>query len=391
MMTHKILCLNEISSHGTERFTDEYCLTKELGEADGILVRSADMHTMEFPESLMAIARAGAGVNNIPLDRCTKEGIVVFNTPGANANGVKELVIAGMLMAARDIHGGIDWVSANRKDPEVAATAEKKKKLFAGTEIRGKKLGVIGLGAIGVLVANAAESLGMTVYGYDPFISINGAWQLSSTIRHSETLDEIYENCDYITLHVPLLDTTKEMINRDSIAKMKDGVVVLNYARDLLVDEMAMTEALMSGKVKRYMCDFPNTRTVIMPNTTVTPHLGASTEESEENCAMMAVDQIMAYLENGTIRNSVNFPNCELSAFRGSCRLLIFNENKPNMIGQFTSTLAAVGTNILDMSNKSRGDAAYTVIDPEQDIDDAMVEKLAAIDGVLRVRIIRKA
>lgn len=389
MMTHKILCLNEISSHGTERFTDEYCLTKEMSEADGVLVRSADMHSMEFPESLMAIARAGAGVNNIPIDRCTKDGIVVFNTPGANANGVKELVIAGMLMAARDIHGGIDWVSANRKDPDVAASAEKKKKLFAGTEIRGKKLGVIGLGAIGVLVANAAESLGMTVYGYDPFISINGAWQLSRKIKHSETLDEIYEKCDYITLHVPLLDSTKAMINRDSIAKMKDGVVILNYARDLLVDEIALTEALMSGKVKRYMCDFPNTKTVIMPNTTVTPHLGASTAESEDNCAVMAVDQMMAYLENGTIRNSVNFPNCELSAFRGSCRLLIFNENKPNMIGQFTSTLAAAGINILDMSNKSRGDAAYTVIDPEQDIDDAMVEKLAAIDGVLRVRIIR--
>ncbi|MBQ8815512.1 MAG: phosphoglycerate dehydrogenase [Lachnospiraceae bacterium] len=391
MMTHKILCLNEISTHGTERFTENYTLTKELSEANGILVRSADMHKTEFPDELMAIARAGAGVNNIPLDRCTQEGIVVFNTPGANANGVKELVIAGMLMAARDIHGGIDWVSANRKDPEVAATAEKKKKLFAGSEIKGKTLGVIGLGAIGVLVANAAESLGMTVYGYDPFLSVNGAWQLSRKIKHSETLDEIYEKCDYITLHVPLLDSTKAMINKESIAKMKDGVVVLNYARDLLVDEMAMTEALMSGKVKRYMCDFPNTRTVIMPNTTVTPHLGASTEESEDNCAVMAVDQMMAYLENGTIHNSVNFPNCDLAAFRGSCRLLIFNENKPNMIGQFTSALAAEGINILDMSNKSRGNVAYTAIDPEQDITDEMIEKLAAIDGVLRVRVIRNA
>lgn len=388
-MKHQILCLNEISSHGLNCLTENYGLTKEMSEADGVLVRSADMHKTEFPESLMAIARAGAGVNNIPLDRCTKEGIVVFNTPGANANGVKELVIAGMLMAARDIHGGIDWVSANRKDPEVAASAEKKKKLFAGTEIRGKKLGVIGLGAIGVLVANAAESLGMKVYGYDPFISVNGAWQLSRKINHSETLDEIYETCDYITLHVPLLDSTRGMINRESIAKMKDGVVVLNYARDLLVDEEAMEEALNSGKVKRYMCDFPNTRTVNMKNATITPHLGASTAESEDNCALMAVEQMMAYLENGTIRNSVNFPSCELHAFRGSCRLLIFNENKPNMIGQFTSTLAAAGINILDMSNKSRGDVAYTAIDPEQDIDDEMVEKLAAIDGVLRVRVIR--
>ncbi len=388
-MIHKIACLNEISSHGTDCFTPDYRLTEQIDEADGILVRSADMHGMEFPESLKVIARAGAGVNNIPLDRCTKKGIVVFNTPGANANGVKELAIAGMLMAARDIHGGIDWVRENSQDPDVAATAEKKKKKFAGTEIRGKKLGVIGLGAIGVLVANAALGLGMTVYGYDPFISVNGAWQLSSQIRHIESLDEIYQNCDYITLHVPLLDSTKAMINRDSLAKMKDGVVVLNYARDLLVDEEAMAEALECGKVKRYMADFPNTRTVNMKNATITPHLGASTAESEDNCAKMAVEQTMAYLENGTIRNSVNFPNCELSDFRGSCRLAIFNENKPNMIGQFTSALAAAGVNILDMSNKSRGDAAYTVIDPEQDIDDEMVERLAAIDGVLRVRIIR--
>ena len=387
----KIKLLNKISPAGLAKLPAAYECGSEVEGADAIMVRSAAMHEMEFEPELDAIARCGAGVNNIPLDRCADEGIVVFNTPGANANGVKELVIAGMLMAARDIHGGIDWVSANRKDPDVAATAEKKKKLFAGSEIKGKTLGVIGLGAIGVLVANAAESLGMTVYGYDPFLSVNGAWQLSRKIKHSETLDEIYEKCDYITLHVPLLDSTKSMINKESIAKMKDGVVVLNYARDLLVDEMDMTEALMSGKVKRYMCDFPNTRTVIMPNTTVTPHLGASTEESEDNCAVMAVDQMMAYLENGTIHNSVNFPNCDLTAFRGSCRLLIFNENKPNMIGQFTSSLAAEGINILDMSNKSRGNVAYTAIDPEQDVTDEMIGKLSAIDGVLRVRVIRNA
>ncbi|MBQ4563640.1 MAG: phosphoglycerate dehydrogenase [Lachnospiraceae bacterium] len=388
-MTQKIYCLNEISSHGLELLTEEYDLTTQMEEADALLVRSANMHTMEFPGSLKAIARAGAGVNNIPLERCTKEGIVVFNTPGANANGVKELVIAGMLMAARDIHGGIDWVSANRDDEDVAAHAEKQKKKFAGTEIRGKKLGVIGLGAIGVLVANAAESLGMTVYGYDPFISVNGAWMLSRKIKHSETLDEIFEKCDYITLHVPLLETTKAMINAESLSKMKDGVVILNYARDLLVDEDAMAEALLNGKVKRYMADFPNTKTVKMKNATITPHLGASTEESEDNCAKMAVEQTMAYLENGTIRNSVNFPNCELSAFRGSCRLAIFNENKPNMIGQFTAVLASEGINILDMSNKSRGNAAYTVIDPEEEISDKIVEKLTRIDGVLRVRVIR--
>ena len=388
-MTQKIYCLNEISSHGLELLTEEYDLTTQMEEADALLVRSANMHTMEFPGSLKAIARAGAGVNNIPLERCTKEGIVVFNTPGANANGVKELVIAGMLMAARDIHGGIDWVSANRDDEDVAAHAEKQKKKFAGTEISGKKLGVIGLGAIGVLVANAAESLGMTVYGYDPFISVNGAWMLSRKIKHSETLDEIFEKCDYITLHVPLLETTKAMINAESLSKMKDGVVILNYARDLLVDEDAMAEALLNGKVKRYMADFPNTKTVKMKNATITPHLGASTEESEDNCAKMAVEQTMAYLENGTIRNSVNFPNCELSAFRGSCRLAIFNENKPNMIGQFTAVLASEGINILDMSNKSRGNAAYTVIDPEEEISDKIVEKLTRIDGVLRVRVIR--
>ena len=388
-MTQKIYCLNEISSHGLELLTEEYDLTTQMEEADALLVRSANMHTMEFPGSLKAIARAGAGVNNIPLERCTKEGIVVFNTPGANANGVKELVIAGMLMAARDIHGGIDWVSANRDDEDVAAHAEKQKKKFAGTEIRGKKLGVIGLGAIGVLVANAAESLGMTVYGYDPFISVNGAWMLSRKIKHSETLDEIFEKCDYITLHVPLLETTKAMINAESLSKMKDGVVILNYARDLLVDEDAMAEALLNGKVKRYMADFPNTKTVKMKNATITPHLGASTEESEDNCAKMAVEQTMAYLENGTIRNSVNFPNCELSAFRGSCRLAIFNENKPNMICQFTAVLASEGINILDMSNKSRGNAAYTVIDPEEEISDKIVEKLTRIDGVLRVRVIR--
>lgn len=388
-MTQNIYCMNEISSHGLQHLTEEYTLTKQWETADAVLVRSADMHSTEFPRSLKSIARAGAGVNNIPLDRCTAEGIVVFNTPGANANGVKELVIAGMLMAARDIHGGIDWVSANRDDEEVAAHAEKQKKKYAGTEIRGKKLGVIGLGAIGALVANAAESLGMTVYGYDPFISVNAAWMLSRTIKHIETLDEIYENCDYITVHVPLLPNTKGMINRESIEKMKDGVVILNYARDLLVDEEAMAEALESGKVKRYMADFPNTRTVKMKNATITPHLGASTEESEDNCAKMAVEQTMAYLETGTIRNSVNFPNCELAPFRGSCRLAIFNENKPNMIGQFTAVLAAEGVNILDMSNKSRGNVAYTVIDPEEEISAAAVEKLTQIDGVLRVRVVR--
>ena len=381
--------LNKISPVGTALWTEDYAAVTDIDSADAVLVRSASMHEMELPENLLAVARAGAGVNNIPLTSCADQGIVVFNTPGANARSVMELALCGLFLSSRDIIGGINWVQSIKDQPDVAKMVEKGKSQFAGNEIYGKKLGIIGLGAIGGPLANRARKLGMDVYGCDPHISVEAAWHLDRHVQRVKTREEIYANCDFITLHVPLLPSTEKMINAEALAKMKDGVVILNYARDLLVDEIALTEALMSGKVKRYMCDFPNTKTVIMPNTTVTPHLGASTAESEDNCAVMAVDQMMAYLENGTIRNSVNFPNCELSAFRGSCRLLIFNENKPNMIGQFTSTLAAAGINILDMSNKSRGDAAYTVIDPEQDIDDAMVEKLAAIDGVLRVRIIR--
>ena len=354
-------------------------------------VRSVDI-SEHMGYSKPSVSRAVRILKEESYIEIDPDGFITLTETGRNlAEKIFErhTVIAGMLMAARDIHGGIDWVSANREDAEIASHAEKQKKKYAGTEIKGKKLGVIGLGAIGVLVANAAESLGMTVYGYDPFISVNGAWMLSRKIKHSETLDEIYENCDYITVHVPLLANTKGMINRESIAKMKDGVVVLNYARDLLVDEEAMAEALESGKVKRYMADFPNPNTVNMKNATVTPHLGASTAESEDNCAKMAVEQTMAYLETGTIHNSVNFPNCELAPFRGSCRLTIFNENKPNMIGQFTAVLAAEGINILDMTNKSRGNAAYTVIDPEEEISQEIIDKLEAIDGVLKVRVIR--
>ena len=272
-MTGKIHCLNPISKKGLKLLTENYELTENIAEAEGILVRSASMHEMELPDSLEAIARAGAGVNNIPLDKCTEKGIVVFNTPGANANGVKELVLAGMLMAARDIHGGIEWVERNKEDSNISKDMEKSKKMFAGTEIMGKRLGVVGLGAIGVRVANAAAELGMKVYGYDPFLSVDAAWQLSSFVKHVTNIDEIYKKCDYITVHVPLLDSTKGMINKDAFAKMKDGVVILNYARDLLVNDDDMLEALKSGKVHRYMTDFPNPKVTHMPGVIATPHL----------------------------------------------------------------------------------------------------------------------
>lgn len=387
---YKINCLNPISKVGTDLLTDNYEITENINEADAVLVRSAAMHDMEFPKSLVAIARAGAGVNNIPVDKCSEKGIVVFNTPGANANGVKELVIAGMLLAARDITGGINWVKENKADENISKSMEKSKKKFAGTEIKGKTLGVIGLGAIGIEVANAAVGLGMNVLGYDPFISVNAAWKLSRAIRHVTTLDDIYAECDYITVHVPLLPDTREMINKEAFAKMKDGVVILNYARDLLVNDADMAEALASGKVKRYMSDFPNPAVANMDGVIATPHLGASTAESEDNCAIMAVNELMDYIETGCIKNSVNYPNCELPPCRGVCRICISNVNKPNMIGSFASVLAAEGINIPDMTNKSRGDIAYTLMDADQEVSEEIVAKLKAIDGVTAVRVIKK-
>ena len=384
----KICCLNPISNVGTKNFTEDYVMTENFQEADAVLVRSASMHDLSFPENLVAVARAGAGVNNIPLDKCTEEGIVVFNTPGANANGVKELVLAGMLLAARDIDGGIQWVKENSSDENIAKSMEKSKKMFAGTEIKGKTLGVIGLGAIGIEIANAADALGMEVYGYDPFLSVNGALRLSRQIKFVETTDAIFENCDYITLHVPLLDSTRHMINRDSIAKMKDGAVILNYARDLLVNDDDMMEALESGKIRRYMTDFPNPKTCQMKNVIATPHLGASTEESEDNCAVMAVNQLRDFLETGCIRNSVNYPNCELAPEECACRICILNVNKPNMIVSFTSVLSGAGINLPNMANKSRGGAAYTLIDCDTVPDEATIEKLRQIDGVKKVRVI---
>lgn len=385
----KINCLNPIAKVGLDLFTDNYETVENFSDADAVLVRSAAMHDMEMPASLKAIARAGAGVNNIPLDKCAAQGIVVFNTPGANANGVKELVIAGMLLAARDITGGIEWAKSAKDDENVAKTAEKEKKRFAGTEIKGKKLGVIGLGAIGAMVANAAISLGMEVYGYDPYISVDGAWNLSRSVKHIATTEEIFKECDYITLHVPLLDSTKGMVNKEAFDMMKDGVVILNYARDILVDEEAMAEALKSGKVKKYMTDFPNTLSVNMEGAIVTPHIGASTEESEDNCAVMAVNEIMDFIENGNIRNSVNYPNCDMGVCGRTGRVTICHKNIPNMISQFTSAFAAENINISDMLNKSRGDYSYTMLDIDSAATDSVVKAIEGIDGVIKVRIIK--
>lgn len=385
----KIYCLNPISEHGTGLFTENYEMTKDINEADGILVRSASMHEMEFPEGLRAVARAGAGVNNIPLDACADRGIVVFNTPGANANGVKELALAGLLLAARDVAGGIEWCREQKDDENISKDMEKAKKAFAGTEIKGKKLGVIGLGAIGCEVANAAAALGMDVYGYDPFISVNAAWMLSRDVKHITAVDTIYRECDYITVHVPLLDSTRGMINKESMGLMKEGVVILNYARDLLVNDDDMAVALESGKVRRYVTDFPNPKVMQMPNTICTPHLGASTEESEDNCAVMAVKELMDYLENGNIKNSVNYPNCDMGVCTTARRIALLHNNVPNMIGQITSILAANDVNISNMMNKSKAKYAYTMLDLETDIDDSVLQKLNAINGVQRVRVIK--
>ena len=386
---YKINCLNPIADVGLKNFSDKYQITADVQEADGILVRSASMHEMEIPAGLLAVARAGAGVNNIPLDKCAEKGVVVFNTPGANANGVKELVLAGMLLAARDVIGGIDWVKASADNADIAKAAEKEKKNFAGTEIMGKKLGVIGLGAIGVKVANAAVSLGMEVYGYDPYLSVNAAWNLSRSVKHVLNVDDIYADCDYITIHVPLLDSTKGMINAVSIAKMKEGVVLLNFARDLLANEKDVLEGLQSGKIARYVSDFPNPTTAGQKGCIVIPHLGASTEESEDNCAVMAVEEIMDYLENGNIRNSVNYPACDMGICSKAGRVAIFHKNIPNLITQFTAEFGVKGINISDMTNKSSGEVAYTMIDVESAPTAEIIEALEKIDGVFRVRVVK--
>ena len=385
---YKYHCLNPIAEVGLNQFEDEYVAVSSMEDADAVLVRSAAMHDLQFGSNLKVIARAGAGVNNIPLDRCAEEGIVVFNTPGANANGVKELVLAGMLLASRDVIGGINWVQEHEEDGDIAKQAEKAKKAFAGCELEGKKLGVIGLGAIGVLVANAATHLGMEVYGYDPYLSVDAAWKLSRSIYHAKTTEEIYRECDYITIHVPALDSTKGMINKNAISLMKEGVVVLNFARDVLVNEEDMIDALISGKVKKYVTDFPNPVITGVKNAIVIPHLGASTEESEDNCAKMAVKEVMEFLENGNIRNSVNYPNCEMGLRGEHTRITIMHRNVPNMIGQFSAILAEDGINIANMTNKSKGAYAYTMIDVENEITSEILADIQGVNDVLRVRII---
>lgn len=386
---YKYHCLNPISQVGLDQLDENYVKTEDAAEADAILVRSAKMHDMEFGKNLKAIARAGAGVNNIPLDRCADEGIVVFNTPGANANGVKELAIAGMLLAARDIIGGINWVQEYEEDGDIAKITEKKKKAFAGTELQGKKLGVIGLGAIGVLVANAAVHLGMDVYGYDPYVSVDSAWRLSRNIHHAKTVDELYKECDYITVHVPALEDTKGMINKHAISLMKDGVVILNLARDVLVNQEDIVDALVSGKVRCYVTDFPTKEIVGVKGAIVIPHLGASTEESEDNCAQMAAAELRDFLENGNITHSVNYPDCNMGEKGEGERITILHRNIPNMLGQFTGLLADKNMNIALMTNKSRKEYAYTVMDVDKKVEDTVLEKLEAIDGVLKVRVIR--
>ena len=382
-----IHCLNNISKYGTDLLPESYQLTDDASQATGILVRSAAMHDMQFPENLWAIARAGAGVNNIPLDRCAEEGIVVFNTPGANANAVKELVVCALLLGSRDIVGGIAWCRENADDANIAKTAEKAKKAFAGREVLGKKLGVIGLGAIGAQVANTAIDLGMDVYGYDPYVSVGAAWSISSAVHSVKNLDDLLATCDYLTIHVPAMESTIGMIDAHACDVMKDGAVFLNFSRDTLVDSAAMASALESGKVHAYITDFATPEVMRMPHAIVLPHLGASTAEAEDNCAMMAVRQMVDYLENGTIKNSVNYPACDMGPVReGTSRVAVMHANVPNMISQITNAFGDEGINISDMTNKARGEHAYTLLDLDQPVTEAALTKLASIDGVRRVR-----
>ncbi len=386
---YKLNYLNKISPVGTALLTENYHPTENLADADAVLVRSAAMHELELPENLLAVARAGAGVNNIPLDKCAEQGIVVFNTPGANANGVKEMAICGMLLGSRDVIGGVQWVKSIKDEGDVAKKVEKGKSQFAGTELMGKKLGVIGLGAIGGILANAAISLGMEVYGYDPFISINAAWHLDSSIVPAQSREEIYEKCDIISLHVPLLDDTKHMINEKTLAMMKDGVILLNFARDKLVDDDALEAAIAAGKVKRYVTDFPNDKTAGMDGVVAIPHLGASTAESEDNCAKMAVLQVMDYLENGNIKNSVNFPAVDMGVCHKPGRLVVLHRNIPNTISRFTTVVASYNINISDMLNRSKGEYAVTMLDLDDATPLALAQELQSQEGVMRVRVIR--
>lgn len=384
----KVNCLNPIAACGLDLFSDNYEIVDDLNSAEAALVRSASMHDMDMPENLVAIARAGAGVNNIPLDKCAEQGIVVFNTPGANANGVKEIVVAGLLLASRDLIGGYNWVKENASEADIAKMVEKQKKNYAGNEIQGKKLGVIGLGAIGAKVANIAFRLGMEVYGYDPYVSVDAAWSLSRHIKHITDVEEIYRECDYITIHVPALDSTKGMLNKEAFNIMKDGVKILNFARDILVNDEDMKEALAGGKVAKYVTDFPNSAIAGEKNVITLPHLGASTEESEDNCAIMAVKQTADFIENGNIKNSVNYPACDAGVCDTAARVCICHKNIPDMLTKFTGVFSKEGINIANMVSKSRGEWAYTILDVESDVNGESKAELAAVDGVVRVRVI---
>ena len=385
----KVNCLNPIAACGMDLLDDKYEKTDNFAEAEAVLVRSAAMHDLELSDNLVAVARAGAGLNNIPLDKCAEKGIVVFNTPGANANGVKELVIAGLLLASRDLMGGYNWVKDNASDENIGKAVEKQKSKYAGCEIKGKRLGVIGLGAIGAKVANIAYRLGMEVYGYDPYVSVEAAWRLSSHVKHITNVEDIYRECDYITIHVPALDSTKGMINKDAFAMMKDGVKILNFARDILVNDDDMIDALSSGKVSKYVTDFPNVKIAGVDNVITLPHLGASTAESEDNCAIMAVQQIKDYIENGNIKNSVNYPACDAGVCQAESRITVCHKNIPNMITQFTGAFSSKGINVSDMVSKSRGDWAYTILDLSEKADDSILKAIEEIDGVVKVRAVK--
>ncbi len=382
-------CLNPIAEVGLKKFDGNYAKTDNIEDADALLVRSTAMHDMEIPGNVCVIGRAGAGVNNIPLGKCSEQGIAVFNTPGANANGVKELVLAGMLLASRDIIGGLYWVRSERQNEELEQLAEKQKKAFAGHEIMGKKLGVIGLGAIGILVANAAATLGMEVYGYDPYISVNAAWKLSRDVKHITDINDIYRECDYITVHVPLLESTKGMISSAAIAQMKQSVVIMNFARGPLVDTKAIVEALRTNRIYKYVTDFPSPDIASLKNAIVIPHLGASTEESEDNCAIMAVEEVRDYLENGNIHNSVNYPNCDMGVCKDAMRVTIIHRNIPNMLTKFTATFGDLGINIERMSNVTKGEYGYVIMDLANTADEKSIETIRTIKGVLKVRVMK--
>ncbi|MDE5777555.1 MAG: phosphoglycerate dehydrogenase [Lachnospiraceae bacterium] len=384
----KINCLNPIASCGLDLFPDNYEIVDDLNNADAALVRSASMHDIDFLDSLTAIARAGAGVNNIPLEECAKKGIVVFNTPGANANGVKEIVVAGLLLASRDLIGGYNWVKENAADADIAKMVEKQKKNYAGNEIYGKKLGVIGLGAIGAKVANIAFRLGMEVYGYDPYVSVDAAWSLSRHIKHIKNVEDIYKECDYITIHVPALESTTGMLNKETFGMMKDGVRILNFSRDILVNDSDIKEALASGKVAKYVTDFPNPDIAGVDNVITLPHLGASTAESEDNCAVMAVKQIIDFMENGNIKNSVNYPACDAGTCETAARVCICHKNIPDMLTRFTGVFSKEGINIANMVSKSKGDWAYTILDVESEVNDISKAEIASVEGVVKVRVI---